>query len=70
MARLLQPDRKATVNEIRRRRIASLNTQMLNGKEFTVLKWPPDLDPIEHLWDVAEWGIHIMDVQLTNLQIL
>ncbi len=39
--------------------------------EFTLLKWPPqspDLNPIEHLWDVVEQEIHIMDVQLTNLQ--
>ncbi len=25
-------------------------------------------DPIEHLWDVVEQEIRIMDVQLTNLQ--
>ncbi len=39
--------------------------------EFTLLKWPPqspDLHPIEHLWDVVERDIHIMDVQPTNLQ--
>lgn len=37
--------------------------------EFTALKWPPpspDLNPIEHLWDVVEQ--HIIDVQPTNLQ--
>ncbi len=28
----------------------------------------PDLNPIEHLWDVVEREIHIMDVHLTNLQ--
>ncbi len=28
----------------------------------------PDLNPIEHLWDVVEREIRIMDVQLTNLQ--
>ncbi len=28
----------------------------------------PDLNPIEHLWDVVEREIHIIDVQTTNLQ--
>ncbi len=28
----------------------------------------PDLNPIEHLWDVVEREILIMDVQPTNLQ--
>ncbi len=39
--------------------------------EFTLLKWSPqspDLNPIEHLWDVVEREICIMDVQPTNLQ--
>ncbi len=39
--------------------------------EFILLKWPPqssDLNPIEHLWDVVEREIRIMDVQPTNLQ--
>ncbi len=39
--------------------------------EFTLLKWPPqsaDLNQIEHLWDVLEWKIRIMDVLPTNQQ--
>ncbi len=42
-----------------------------HDNEFTLLKWPPqspDLNPVEHLWDVVEREIHIMDVQTTNLQ--
>ncbi len=42
-----------------------------HDNEFTLLKWltqSPDLNPIEHLWDVVEREIHIMDVQMTNLQ--
>ncbi len=42
-----------------------------HDNEFTLLKWPPqspDLNPIEHIWDVAEQEICIMDVQQTNLQ--
>ncbi len=42
-----------------------------HDNEFTLLQCPPqspDLNPIEHLWDVEEWKIRIMDVQLTNLQ--
>ncbi len=41
-----------------------------HDNEFTLLKWPPqslDLNPIEHLWDVVEREIRIMDVQPTNL---
>ncbi len=42
-----------------------------HDNEFTLLKCPPqspDLNPIEHLWDVVERKICIMDVQPTNLQ--
>ncbi len=42
-----------------------------HDNEFTLLKCPPqspDLNPIEHLWDVVEREIRIMDVQPTNLQ--
>ncbi len=42
-----------------------------HDNEFTLLKWPPqspDLNPIEHLWDVVEREFRIMDVKLTNLQ--
>jgi len=36
-----------------------------------LLKWPPqspDLNPIEHFWDVVEQEIRIMYMQPTNLQ--
>ncbi len=42
-----------------------------HDNEFTLLKLPPqspDLNPIEHLWDVVECEIRIMDVQPANLQ--
>ncbi len=42
-----------------------------HDNEITLFKWSPqspDLSPIEHLWDVVEREIHIMDVQPTNLQ--
>ncbi len=42
-----------------------------HNNKFILLKWPPkspDFSPIEHLWDVVEREICIMDVQPTNLQ--
>ncbi len=42
-----------------------------HDNEFNLHKWPPqspDLNPIEHPWDVVEQEICIMDVQPTNLQ--
>ncbi len=42
-----------------------------HDNEFTLLKWSPqspDLNPIEHLCDVVEREIRIMDVQQTKKQ--
>ncbi len=42
-----------------------------HDNDFTLLKWfpqSPDLNPIEHIWDVVEREIRIIDVQPTNLQ--
>jgi len=37
---------------------------------FTVLKWPPqspDLNPIQHIWDVVERKLRVLDVHPINL---
>jgi len=41
-----------------------------HDNEFTVLKWPPhspNLNPIEHLWDVVERELCAPDIHPTNL---
>jgi len=42
-----------------------------HDSEFTILKWSlqsSDFNPIEHLWNVVEQEIRIMDDQPGNLQ--
>ncbi len=67
------PSSDATSSRIMHRHKAQIISDWFleHDNEFTLLKQPPqspDLNPIEHLWDVVEREIHIMDVQTTNLQ--
>ncbi len=67
------PSSDATSSRIMHRHKAQIISDWFleHDNEFTLLKCPPqspDLNPIEHLWDVVEREIHIMNVQPTNLQ--
>ncbi len=69
----MYPSSDATSSRIMHRHKAQIISDWFleHDNEFTLLKCPPqspDLNLIEHLWDVVEREIHIMDVQPTNLQ--
>ncbi len=52
-------------------KLKSSQTGFLNitmSSLYSMASTSPDLNPTEHLWDVEEREIHIMDVQPTNLQ--
>ncbi len=70
---IVDPSSDATSSRIMHRHKAQIISDWFleHDNEFTLLKWPPqspDLNLTEHLWDVVEREIHIMDVQPTNLQ--
>jgi len=44
-----------------------------HDNEFNVLKWPPqspDLNPVEHLWDVVERELHAIPQISINFKML
>ncbi len=49
-------------------KLKSSQTGFLNMTMSMTMPQSPDLNPIEHRWDLVEREIHIMDVQPTNLQ--
>jgi len=51
-------------------KLESFQIGFLNMTMSSLIKWPPqspDLNPIEHLWDVVERELHAQDVHPTNL---
>lgn len=43
---------------------------MQHGNEFSEFEWPPqspDPNPVKQLWDVEEWEIGSMNMQLAEM---